>query len=110
MHPPIRVFGLGFLAALIAITTQAEPNTFWIKVLNLKDRPVRKITVAAEGSSSSALTDDRGLARVILSPQTKPGTWVSLRVSGDDYAFISPWDSKVLVPSLMSESGSFVTI
>ena len=50
------------------------------------------------------------MARVILSPQIKPGTWVTLQVSGDDYAFVSPWDSKVLVPSFISESGNFITV
>jgi hypothetical protein len=110
MHPPIRSFALICLAALVAITAQAEPRTLWLKVLNLKDRPVRKISVGAEGSSSSAITDDRGMARVILAPQIKPGTWVNLQVSGDDYAFVSPWDSKVLVPSFISESGNFITV
>ena len=44
------------------------------------------------------------------SSAVKPGTWVNLQVSGDDYAFVSPWDSKVLVPSFISESGNFITV
>ena len=33
-----------------------------------------------------------------------------MQVSGGDYAFVSPWDSRVLVPSFISESGNFVTV
>src|SRR5262245_10621899 len=110
MHPPFRLICLVCLAGLIAITAQAEPRTLWVKVLNLKDRPVRTISVGAQGSSTYTITNDQGLARVILAPQIKPGTWVTLQVSPDDYAFVSPWDSKIPVPSFMSESENYVTV
>src|SRR5262250_1337333 len=81
MRPLIRSFGLACLAALFAITAQAETGILWVKVLNLKNTPIRKISVGAEGPGSSALTDDRGLARIRLAPQIRPGTWVTLEVS-----------------------------
>src|SRR5215510_15275393 len=110
MHPPIRSFTLICLVALTAITAQAEPRILWVKVLNLKDRPVRKISVGAEGSGSSALTDDRGMAGIRLSPQSRPGTWVTLEAPGGDYVFVSPWNRKVPVPALGNELENFVTV
>src|SRR5262249_34673390 len=110
MHPPIRSFSLVFLLALAAITAQAEPRTLWVKVLSLKDRPVRNISVGAEGAGSSTLTDERGIAGIKLGPQSKPGTWVTLETPGGDYAFVSPWNRKVPVPPLGNELESFVTV
>jgi len=110
MRPLIRSFGLVCLAALAAITAQAETGILWVKVLNLKNTPVRKVGVGTEGPGSSALTDDRGLARIRLAPQTKPGTWVTLEVSGGNYAFVSPWNRKVLIPPFENESENFVTV
>jgi hypothetical protein len=88
MRPLIRSFGLACLAALAAITAQAETEILWVKVLNLKNTPVRKVGVGTEGPGSSTITDDRGLARIRLAPQTKPGTWVTLEVSSGNYAFV----------------------
>ncbi len=110
MHPPIRSLGLVCLVALAAITAQAEPRILWVKILNLKDRPVRKISVGAEGSGSSTLTDDRGIAGIRLGPQSKPGTWVTLEAPGGDYVFVSPWNRKVPVPPLGNELENFVTV
>src|SRR5262250_155008 len=89
MRPLIRSFSLVCLATLAAITAQAETGILWVKVLNLKNTPVRKISVGTEGPGSSTLTDDRGLARIRLTPQTRHGTWVTLEVSGGAYAFVS---------------------
>src|SRR5262245_53305898 len=106
----IRSFSLTCLAALAAITAQAETGILWIKVLSLKNTPVRKVSVSTEGPGSSALTDDRGLARIRLAPQTRPGTWVTLEVLSSDYAFVSPWNRKVLIPPFENESENFVTV
>ncbi len=110
MRTLIRSFSIACLATLAAITAQAEPGILWVKVLNLKDRPIRKISVGTEGPGSSALTDDRGLARISLAPQTRPGTWVTLEVSSDNYEFVSPWNRKVLIPPFENESENFVTV
>jgi len=110
MRSLIRSFSLVCLATFAAITAQAEPGILWVKVLNLKNAPIRKISVGTEGPGSSALTDDRGLARIKLAPQTRPGTWVTLKVSSGNYAFVSPWNRKVLVPPFENESENFVTV
>jgi tetratricopeptide (TPR) repeat protein len=110
MRHLIRSFSLVCLATLAAITAQAEPGVLWVKVLDLKDRPVRKVNIGTEGPGSSALTDDRGLARIRLAPQTRPGTWVTLEVSSGNYAFVSPWNRKVLIPRFQSKSKNFVTV
>jgi tetratricopeptide (TPR) repeat protein len=110
MRHLIRTFSLFCLAALAAITAQAEPGILWVKVLNLKNAPIRKISVGTEGPGASALTDDRGLARIKLAPQTRPGTWVTLEVSSGNYAFVSPWNRKVLIPPFENESENFVTV
>src|SRR5262245_52112785 len=110
MHPLIRSFSLVCLALLAAVSAQAETGILWVKVLNLKDRPIRKISVGAEGPGSSAITDDRGLAGIRLAPQTRPGTWITLEVSSGDYVFVLPWNRKVLIPPLGNESENFVTV
>src|SRR5215470_2947026 len=110
MSPLTRSFSLVCLTTLAAITAQAETGILWVKVLNLKNTPVRKISVGTEGPGSSTLTDDRGLARIRLTPQTRHGTWVTLEVSGGAYAFVSPWNRKVLIPPFENESENFVTV
>jgi tetratricopeptide (TPR) repeat protein len=110
VSPLIRLFSLVCLATLASITAQAETGILWVKVLNLKNTPVRKVSVGAEGAGSSALTDDRGLAKIRLASRTMPGTWVTLEVSSDDYAFVSPWDRKVLIPPFRNGSENFVTV
>jgi len=110
MRPLISSFSLVCLATLAAGAAQAETGILWVKVLNLKNTPVRKISVGTEGPGSSALTDDRGLARIRLATQTRAGTWVTLEVSSGNYAFVSPWNRKVLVPPFENESENFVTV
>src|SRR5262245_23032853 len=110
MRPFIRSFGLVCLVALAATVAQAETGILWVKVLNLKDRPIRKISVGTEGPGSSAITDDRGLARIRLAPQTRPGTWVTLEISSGTYAFVSLWNRKVQIPPFENDSENFVTI
>src|SRR5262245_24895196 len=110
MRTLIRSFGFIYLATLAAITAQAETGILWIKVLNLKDRPIRKVSVGTEGPGSSALTDDRGLARIRLAPQTGSGTWVTLEVSNSDYAFVSPWNRQVQIPPCENGSENFVKV
>jgi tetratricopeptide (TPR) repeat protein len=105
-----RSLGIACLAALAATAAQAQTGILRVKVLNLKNTPVPKVSVGAEGSGSSAITDDRGLARIKLAPQTMPGAWATLEVSGADYAFVSPWNRKVLVPPFENESENFVTV
>lgn len=105
-----RSFSLICLATLTAVAAQAESGILWVKVLNLKDRPIRKVSVGTQGPGSPALTDDRGLAKIRLAPQTRAGTWVTLEVSSGHYEFVSPWNRKVLVPPFENESENFVTI
>jgi hypothetical protein len=73
----IRSIGLVCLAALAATAAQAETGILWVKVLNL---------IGVEGAGSTGVTDDRGLARIKLAPNTRPETWVTLEVSGGNYA------------------------
>src|SRR5262245_29167727 len=110
MRSPIHLFSLVCLATLAAITAKAEPGILWVKVLNLKNLPIRGISVGTEGPGSSAMTDDRGLVKIKLASQTRPGTWVTLEVSSGNYAFVSPWNRKILVPPFENESENFVTV
>jgi tetratricopeptide (TPR) repeat protein len=45
-----------------------------------------------------------------VTAQTRPGTWVTLEVSSGNYAFVSPWNRKVLIPPFENESENFVTV
>jgi hypothetical protein len=78
--------------------------------LNLKNTPVSKVSIGTEGTGSFALTDDSGLAKIKLAPQTRPGAWVTLEVSSGNYAFVSPWNRKVLIPPFDKEPENFVTV
>ncbi len=88
----------------------AEPGVLWVKVLNLKNRAIPKLKIGTEGPGSNGTTDARGLARVRLAPQTKAGSWVTLEVTSANYAFVSPWNRKVIVPPFENEADNYLTI
>lgn len=94
MRPFIRLFSLGCLATLAVTVAQAETGILWVKALNLKNAPIRKVSIGTEGPGSLATTDDRGLAKIRLAPQTTPGTWVTLEVSSGAYASSRPGIAK----------------
>jgi tetratricopeptide (TPR) repeat protein len=98
MRHLIRSFSFACLGALVAIAAQAESGITWIKVLDLKDRPIRRVRIIAEDYGFSALTDDRGLAGFKIVPQGAAGYSVRLKVSGGNYVFASPWRGRVYIP------------
>src|SRR5690348_1963546 len=99
MRHLVRSFSLVCMGILAAITAQAEPGVLWVKVMNINDSPIRRIRIGADGPGSSDLTDDRGFAKIRLAPQPGAEPWVILKVSGGNYAFVSPWNRKVAIPS-----------
>ena len=91
----LPVLLLGSIAPL-----SAEQGVLVLQVKDIHERAISGLQLQAEGSAVSAPTDDSGLARIRLSPQTKQGTWVAVRLvkPATDLVFISPWDAHVIVP------------
>lgn len=74
MHLLTRSLITACLLTLAANSVIAEPGVLWVKVLNLKNRPIAKLKIGTEGPGSAAPTDSRGLAKIRLAPQTKAGS------------------------------------
>jgi tetratricopeptide (TPR) repeat protein len=91
----LAVFLLVFAASL-----SAEQGVLALTAKDIHERAIKGLQLQAEGSAVSAPTDDSGLARIRLSPLTKQGTWLVIRLvkPKKDWVFISPWDGRVLVP------------
>ena len=66
------------LASLASLS--AEQGVLVLQVKDIHERAIKQLQLQAEGSAVSAPTDDSGLARIRLSPLTKQGTWVAVRL------------------------------
>lgn len=110
MHLLLRSLIFTSLLTLATSRAVAEPGVLWVKVLNLKNRAIPKLKIGTEGPGAVAPTDDRGLAKIRLNPQNKAGSWVTLEVASANYAFVSPWNRKVIVPPFENEADNYVTV
>jgi hypothetical protein len=94
-----------------------EDHILVLFVTNTVDEQVDDLTITCAGdcSQSSAV---QGKVRIKLPPQTRPGDWVSLqiikrqdgRARGADWALISPWDNRVMVPSFENKADNAVPV
>jgi len=98
-----RLRFLGLFAIIIATTSslRAEQGVLVVKVSDARARAIARLQMRAEGGSPSAPTDDGGVARLRLDPNTKSGQWILLSLFKPEieWVFISPWDGRVTVPS-----------
>lgn len=91
----------------------AEQGVLVIHAGNPQGRAITGVVLATKGDGATGPpTDKSGKSRIRLAPQTRPRSWVSLQVvrSSQDLVFISPWDSRVMVPSFENESENFVPV
>ena len=94
--------------------TQAEQGILVLQVSDVHQRPIVGLQIATKGDGGFAVTDRVGKARLRLSPQTKVGSFVSLVIAkapaGTNPVFVSPWDSRAIVPAFENESDNFIPI
>ena len=78
----------------------AEQGVLVLQVKDIHGQAILGLQLRAEGGSVSAPTDVAGVARILLSTQTKPGARLALQLVRPprDLVFISPWDAQVMVP------------
>jgi hypothetical protein len=100
------------LLITIAIFTcgRAEPGVLWVKVSDLKGQPMAKMELATDGPGGSGISSTKGLLKLTLAPQTRPGSLVTLQLISRQYAFVSPWDRRVQVPPFENESENYVRV
>lgn len=95
---------------------RAEDGVLVVHITDTEDRPLSGIVMSPKGDGSVSPPADRaGRTRIRLPPSARPGRWVSLQVVGrqadnDVWVFISPWDSRVIVPSFDNETENFVSV
>ncbi len=91
----------------------AEQGILVVHVSNAQERPIKGVVLSTRGDGSTGPPTTReGKTRIVLAPDTKPGDWVSLQVvtGPGDLVFVSPWDSRVIVPPFENESDNFASI
>ncbi len=106
-----KVFCLLVMIAA-AVLAKAETGILTVKMLDLRNTPVRGIRVNVEEPGCVALgpADDRGLARIRLAPGIKPPAWITLELSSAQYAFVQPWDRRAQVPPFENESVNYLRV
>ena len=66
------------------------------------------------GEARSAISDQKGKARIRLAPQTRENSWVSLQIlkspPGTNLIMVSPWEYKDRIPSFVDEAKNFVRV
>src|SRR5262245_46744910 len=104
------VFLLGLLLA--AGISRAEKSILVVKVMDLKNNPVRGVSLALEEPGCVALgpSDDRGVLRIKLAPGINPQTWVTLELTSAKYAFLQPYDRRAQVPGFENDAVNYLRV
>jgi len=97
---------------LAAGISRAEQNILTVKVMDLKNNPVRGVSLALEEPGCVALgrSDDRGVLRIKLAPGINPQNWVTLELSSARYALLQPWDRRAQVPAWENEAVNYLRV
>jgi tetratricopeptide (TPR) repeat protein len=92
----------------------AEKGMLTLSVSDLTGHPLGRkygVHIKVKDPGSSAYTDDNGTLPLPLGPDIVPGDAVELVLLEPDTLFmVSPWDSRIIVPSFQSKGGSFVDV
>ncbi len=92
----------------------AEPGKLLVEVEDVNDHPVRGIEIGIKGFGGSRLTGSDGKALLSLASDTRETDWVLLQLlhspPGKDFVMVSPWDSRVQVPSFKNKAENFVLV
>lgn len=99
---------------LLAATASAETGILVLHVDDVHDHPVVGVKIGVKGDGGKGISDKDGKIRIQLAPQTQPKEWVTLQVldspPGKELVLVSPWDSRVLIPSFENKSDDFVEV
>src|SRR5205085_9941444 len=108
----IRMLCSLLVLSLAAVVAQAKSRILIIRVYDLQNQPVPgiKINLREPGCVVLSPTDIRGVTRIKLATNIKPGMWVTMELSNSRYAFIQPWNQLAQVPSFENESANFVQV
>src|SRR5262249_48322300 len=102
-----------FFAALRLFSLPVEEHILTLFVTNTAEEQVSDITVTCKGDCPQT-SAAQGKVRLKLPPETRPGEWVTLqiikRAGGADWVLISPWDSRVIIPSFENKADNAVPV
>jgi hypothetical protein len=94
---------IGFWLCLHSPFIYAETGFLVVVVNDVQKHPIIGLEIqetGTAGDASSALTDQKGKARIRMAPTVKESSWVSLKiVKSPHWMMVSPWDSRAQVPS-----------
>jgi tetratricopeptide (TPR) repeat protein len=101
---------------ILCAPLSAQESMLWLHVIDTRGQPIEGIRLSPKGNGSvSDPTTLAGRTRIRLAPDTRAGQWVSLQVVNkrsdhQGWVFISPWDSRVLIPPFEEASENFAPI
>jgi tetratricopeptide (TPR) repeat protein len=108
------VFLLSTSLCLTCGVSWAETGVLVLHLKDVQQHAVSGLQIGTEEQSSSDITNDNGIARIVLARDTKEGSWVSLQIlkspPGKDFVIVSPWNSSAVIPSFEDESHNFVDV
>ena len=92
----------------------SQSRVLVVHATDVQRHPVAGLLIGVQGDGGSAVTDQRGGARIMLSSGIRSGDWVDLRIvkspPGKDYVMLSPWDSRASVPPFENKTENFVEV
>jgi tetratricopeptide (TPR) repeat protein len=110
MRNIVRTFSLITTIALCSTLLLAEDGILVLSVTNTADETISDITLKCKGEAPSGRSDRNGAARLKLPLGARPGSSVVLQVLAGDWAIISPWDGRIVVPPFDNNPQNFVTV
>src|SRR5215475_13742054 len=106
----VRIFSLIATIALCPAAPPAEEGILVLSVTNTGDEAISNVSLKCKGDAPSGRSDRNGAARLKLPLGARPGNSVVLQVLANDWAIISPWDGRVVVPPFDNGPQNFVTV
>jgi tetratricopeptide (TPR) repeat protein len=110
MRSHIRIFSVIILIGLFSSALRAEDGVLVLNVINPSDDAISNVTLKCKGDGASGSSDRNGTARLRLPAGTRSGSSVVMQVLSSDWALISPWDGRIIVPSFDNNSQNFVSV
>src|ERR1700730_61264 len=95
-----------FLLVLASVApVHAQSTVLLTRVTDVQGRPMEGIRISVIGMSTN-VTNQNGLARILLAPEVKPGDWVTIDISNSskNLVIVSPWDRLLVIPPLESQT------
>src|SRR5262245_18500055 len=110
MRNIVRTLSLITIIALCSTLLLAEEGILVLSVTNTADETISNVALKCKGDAPPGSSDRNGAARLKLPIGARPGSSVVLQVLAGDWAIISPWDGRVVVPPFDNNPQNFVTV